>query len=230
MQIHYTLNKSAKEIMDKDEFFLNNLKNEPMLHFYEWKNDSLTYGYFIDIEKYIDLQKAKDKNLSIAKRPTGGGIVFHLWDLAFSFLMPSSNKNFFKSSFDNYKFVNSVTLNAVKDFLSEGFLFKKEFAAEKKMSYSNFCMAKPTKYDLIYKDKKIAGASQRKKKNGYLHQASICLTSPDFLYLKEILIEKDIAKKIILNSYPIFSKKFEIKQKTKIIIKNLIKSFKKQIS
>ncbi len=226
MQIYYTQKKSAKEIMEKDTFFLDNLKDEPILHFYEWENDSLTYGYFIEIEKYIDLKKAEEKKLSLAKRPTGGGIVFHLWDLAFSFLMPSSNKNFFINPIDNYKFVNSITLDAIKDFLNDGFLLEKE-DLEKKM-YENFCMAKPTKYDLIYSDKKIAGASQRKKKNGYLHQASICLEPANFSYLEEVLIEKEIAKIIFLNSHPIFCS-FEEKNR-KIIIENLIKSFKKRIS
>lgn len=228
MQILFTPKSPAQKIMDKDAFLLDNLENEPILHFYEWENDSLTYGYFIDIEKYIDLKKANEKKLVLAKRPTGGGIVFHLWDLAFSFLMPSSNKNFYKTPLDNYKFVNSIVLDSVKDFLNDSFLLQME-EKEKKMIFSNFCMAKPTKYDLIYKNKKIAGASQRKKPKGYLHQASICLIPANFAYLEEVLLEKESAKEIFLTSRAIFNS-FDIEDKRKIIIENLIKSFKKQIS
>lgn len=228
MIIIETKKKSAHYIMQKDENLLNNLKDEPILHFYEWETDSLTYGYFIDIEKYINIKKAEEKKLSYARRPTGGGIVFHLWDLAFSFLMPSKCDFFFENSLDNYKFVNNITLDAVKEFLSDGFLLERE-TAEQKLSFANFCMAKPTKYDLIYNNRKIAGASQRKKNKGYLHQASICLVPPDLTYLEDVIIEKEIAKKIFFTSQSLFSS-MDIESNQKIIKENLIKSFKKQIS
>lgn len=226
MKICFTPKTSAKEIMEKDALLLENI-DEPILHFYEWETDSLTYGYFIEIEKYIDLKKASEKKLSLARRPTGGGIVFHLWDLAFSFLMPENNKNYFNNPLDNYKFINLITLDAIKDFLDEGGLLENE-SIEKK-SKCDFCMAKPTKYDLIYRNKKIAGCSQRKNKKGYLHQASICLIPPNFSYLEDVLIDKDVAKMIFSTSHPIFLTG-EIEVKRKIIIENLIKSFKNQIS
>lgn len=228
MKIYYTPKSPAKEIMKKDADLLRQLKDEPILHLYEWESDSLTFGYFIDIAKHVNLKKAKEKKLFWARRPTGGGIVFHLWDLAFSFLMPRSNKNFFADQLDNYKFVNSITLEALKEFLTEGFLLENE-PNEKKMPSSDFCMAKPTKYDIIYNNKKIAGASQRKKNNGYLHQASICLVPPDLSCLREVLIEKEIADKIYFTSHPVFPSS-DIEIKRKIIRASLIKSFKERIS
>jgi lipoate-protein ligase A len=228
MKIYRTIDKTAKYIMKKDAYLLQHLKDEPVLHFYKWKFDSLTYGYFINIEEYIDLKKAKKKKLNIAKRPTGGGIVFHLWDLAFSFLMPSNNKNFFLKPLDNYKFVNRIILNTISKFLKNGVLLENK-KKQTDLKDMKFCMCKPTKYDVIYQDKKIAGASQRKKKNGYLHQASICLVNPDFSYLNEVLLEKKVANLIFLNSYPIFSSS-DIEEKRKIVTENLIKSFEKEIS
>jgi len=224
MEIVQTRKKSVSFIMQKDDFLLKNLKNQPVLHFYEWESDSLTYGYFIEISKYINIKKAEKMGLSMARRPTGGGIVFHLWDLAFSFLMPSRHKNFFLNPLDNYKFVNSIILDAIKEFLKEGFLYKD---LKNDLSISNFCMAKPSKYDIVYKGKKIVGASQRKIANGYLHQASICLVYPDIKYLKEVLVDKKNAKIIFTNSYPLFLSK-DIDKKRLVIKKNLINSFKKR--
>ena len=46
-------------------------------------------------------------------------------------------------------------------------------------------MAKPTQYDIVYKGKKIAGAAQRKKTQGYLHQGTISLAAPQIDLLQE---------------------------------------------
>ena len=52
---------------------------------------------------------------------------------------------------------------------------------------SHFCMAKPTKYDVIWKEKKIAGAAQRKTKQGFLHQGTISLIPPNIDMLQQML-------------------------------------------
>ena len=51
----------------------------------------------------------------------------------------------------------------------------------------NFCMARPTIYDVVLNEKKIAGAAQRRKKQGYLHQGTIALALPDEEILRETL-------------------------------------------
>ncbi len=232
-----TKKKSAKNNMKIDEDLLDNLKDKPILHFYDWEKDSITYGYFIDIKKYINLKKAKEKNLVLAKRPTGGGIVFHIWDIAFSFLMPKDHKYFFLDPLKNYEFVNNLILQTLEKFLikkeknSKFYSLAKIDHLNKNKSFDDFCMAKPTKYDVVYKGKKIAGASQRRKKTGYLHQSSICLIKPDFNYLKDVLIEKDTANVIFNNSFPIFlNDNKNIDEKRKVIKKRLISTFLNQFS
>lgn len=180
---------SAEENMQMDEILLDNLKDEPILHLYEWKEPSITYGYFLLPEQFINIENAKKHNISIARRPTGGGIVFHLWDLAFSFLLPSSHKEFSLNTLENYRFVNNIVLNAVKDFLNTKNpldLTPADFLVQDHIS-SKFCMAKPSKYDVMLFNKKIAGAAQRKKKQGYLHQGTISLAYPDERVLKDLL-------------------------------------------
>jgi len=238
-----TKKQLAQNNMQIDIDLLDNLKDEPVLHFYDWEKDSITYGYFINIEKFIDIEKAKKKDLHLAKRPTGGGIVFHIWDIAFSFLMPKSHEYFYLDPLKNYKFVNFLILKALKNFLvneendenkklktNPFSLSEKEHFNEIK-SFDNFCMAKPTKYDVIYNGKKIVGASQRRKKMGYLHQASICLIEPDLEYLKDVLIEKEIANAIFKSSYPIFiNDNNNIEEKRKMVKEKIIKTFQEKFS
>ena len=229
MKIIETFGISSQEIMDLDGFLLDTLK-EPVLHFYSWPQDSLTYGYFIDIQRFIDIKKAKEKNLTLAKRPTGGGIVFHIWDIAFSFLLPSSDTNFFLDTISNYKFVNSIVLEALDPFLSKMSLL--ENFKKKDFLNLDFCMAKPTTYDVMYKNFKIAGSAQRKKKTGYLHQSSICLIKHDFKYLEDVLLDENIANLISKNSFAIFDGESleKIDEKRALIKENLTKAFQNKIS
>jgi lipoate-protein ligase A len=213
---------SAKENMRLDFNLLATLKDQAILHFYEFEKKSFTYGHFINIEKFININKLKDLDIDSAKRPTGGGIVFHIWDIAFSFLMPKNNKHFFLDPLKNYEFINNLTLQALKEFL-KGSSFIKEELKKDNIDSNSFCMAKPTKFDLIYKNKKILGAAQRRGKNGYLHQASICLVKPDIDLLNEIILDKKVSLDILDSSFPIFEN--NIKENKEKIKKNLILSF-----
>lgn len=248
LQIIDTKKNSAKKNMSIDIDLLDSLKDQPILHFYDWDQKSLTYGYFVDIENFINLKQADNFDLNMAKRPTGGGIVFHIWDLAFSFLMPKNHENFSLNPLKNYEFVNSLVLEAIKGCLDDRFLKDKlsdqrsneniDKLSKAKLSLvehknekqelDSFCMTKPTKYDVIYQRKKIAGASQRRKKNGYLHQTSICLLKPDFDYLKKILIDEDVAEAIGKSSFPIFLDG-NIDQRREIIKEKLIQTFESKL-
>jgi lipoate-protein ligase A len=185
----------AEENMRMDQDFLETLdsKGEPILHLYGWKGNVATIGFFIQPEKHFNFSALEKWNLSLAKRPTGGGIVFHIWDLAFSFLMPSHHSCFSISKLDNYRFVNEAVLETMKEF----FVLKGDVELtnvnflSKIPECQNFCMAKPTQYDVVYRGQKIAGASQRRKKQGYLHQGTISLAFPDMDLLRETLLVPD---------------------------------------
>lgn len=177
--------------MEQDQSLLIDLEHHrvPILHFYDFENESATYGYFIKPEKYLNLENVEKQGLSLARRPTGGGITFHLTDFAFSVLLPSTHPHFSLNTLSNYAFINGIVRNVVIQFLGS----EKEIqllASENNESVdeaTHFCMAKPTKYDIILNGRKIAGAAQRLTKFGLLHQGTIALHLPDDEYLKKIL-------------------------------------------
>lgn len=182
----------AASIMKKDADLLQTLgeRKRPILHFYDWDADSLTYGHFVNPKNFLDLEKADKLCLKMAKRPTGGGIVFHIWDFAFSVLIPSSDFRFSQNSLENYAFVNQTVLKAVKKlFDPQGDLeLTQKDGLPQDPACLHFCMAKPTQYDVLYQGKKIIGAAQRKTKWGFLHQGTISLMMPNKEILKEVLL------------------------------------------
>lgn len=196
LEILDTGRKSAEENMQKDAFLLEALSTnkDPILHFYDWEGDSLTYGYFLDPKKLLDVEELAKRKISTARRPTGGGVVFHLWDLAFSFLMPSSHPKCSLNPLDNYAFVNGLVMNAMQEFLggkSPLALTPQHFPVEAQKG-ENFCMARPTKYDVVMDGVKIAGAAQRLTKSGYLHQGTISLAKPSSELLLAVLGNKGL--------------------------------------
>jgi len=189
---------TAKKNMEIDKFLLENLPfdGDPILHLYEWEGPSATFGYFIDPKKHLS---TLDK-VNWARRPTGGGLVFHIWDFAFSVLIPSNHHGYSNDTMQNYKFINDAVLQAVENFSTQtcNLLPHEPDIYEEKAK--KFCFGKPTKYDVMFRGKKIAGSAQRCKRNGYLHQGSISLVAPDIDLLYELL-PKEVARAIEQNTF-----------------------------
>lgn len=188
LQIFNTGTSTAEENMRFDAKLLENLDpaGPPILHLYAWTRPSATYGYFIQPENHLNLKTPID----FARRPTGGGIVFHIWDLAFSFLMPSEHPHFSFSTLANYQFVNQAVLKTVQTYFSLSPELTPENAPSLGDDCQNFCMAKPTQYDVAYQGKKMAGAAQRRRRQGYLHQGTISLCPPNQDLLHQVLLSK----------------------------------------
>ena len=197
---------SAEQNMLLDSELLESLGSEPVLHFYEWEKESISHGYFIVPGKFLDLNQVAMQDIDLARRPTGGGVVFHLWDFAFSVLIPSSSPHFSLNTLDNYDFINQAVLQAVQEFLGRGEKLEliSQDAGAWDLSCHSFCMAKPTKYDLVLEGRKIAGAAQRKRKQGFLHQGTIALVMPPEERLRGLLLpEGKVADAILAHTYPL---------------------------
>lgn len=171
---------SAQENMDYDAELFKTLHNRqrPLLHLYSWKRPSITYGYFIRKENFFK-PDCEIEERDIAKRPTGGGIIFHNGDLAFSLLVPSNHPAFSSDVFANYASVNACVAEIMKDLCIEKVsLIQDENVEPEDRISRNFCMAKITKYDVVLNGRKIGGSAQRMNRSGFLHQGSIFLSGP----------------------------------------------------
>jgi lipoate---protein ligase len=170
---------SAQAVMAKDVALLSQLhtSQDPILHLYEWEGNCLTYGYFTSPEKHLHLDQLDSYQLQMARRPTGGGIIFHLTDFAFSVLIPATHPLFSLNTLENYAGINQCLTHLVKEWItssSQPTLLPQETACEKSLCLP-FCMAKPTIYDVMVEGKKVAGAAQRRTVQGFLHQGSLSL-------------------------------------------------------
>lgn len=194
---------SATDNMKIDSCLLADLKvhQEATLHFYGWQSPSATYGYFSDPSQFIK----PNTTLDIARRPTGGGIIFHFTDLTFSITIPKNHPYFSINTMENYRWINQKVEKAIEIFLGKKItsLLEQE-PAPLNQECCGFCMAKFTKYDVMIKSKKVAGGAHRRSRDGFLHQGSICLMIPEKNFLQDILMTKpSIWNAMEQNSYPL---------------------------
>lgn len=191
-QLIESVGLSAEEIMAKDFELLNQLDGESqiILHFYEWAKPSLTYGYFINPSKHLNINALKKEGIDFAKRPTGGGIIFHLGDFAFSILIPAHHPCISLNPLANYHYINNHISHIVCELTKKKHSIEllKQGTTQTRSNVDAFCMAKPTQYDIIIDGKKIGGAAQRKTKKGLLHQASLSLIPISETWMKKFLI------------------------------------------
>lgn len=169
-----------------------------ILHLYTWENPSLTYGYFMQIEELLDTKRLKTHGMDFARRPTGGGVIFHLWDVAFSVILPKGHPFYKENTLDCYIAINTIVRKAVSRFLSAPSLLDHD-PIQNEGHARYFCMAKPTIYDVMIGGKKVAGSAQRKKKNALLHQGTISLEAMDLALLSDVLVDKNAASLIEAN-------------------------------
>lgn len=182
---------SAQQNMDIDKRLLNkiNESREPILHLYEWDGLCATYGYFTTPSDLLNMDGVDKFQLQLGKRPTGGGVIFHVCDLAFSVLIPSSHPKFSLNTLENYALVNEAVIDAIMCFTGDKLsptLYHNESMGGRQVG-EHFCMAKPTQYDVMIDGYKVGGAAQRRTKEGLLHQGSISLAMPPMDLLKGVL-------------------------------------------
>ena len=190
--------------LDMDLLKQLSIVQQPVLHLYSWKEESATYGHFIDPKKVLDVHAAEHCGLSLAKRPTGGGVVFHLSDLAFSILMPSSHPRYSSNTLQNYAMINAMVFEAIEVFLGAKAIpdFAQADGIAKDAHARYFCMAKPTKYDVLVEGKKVGGAAQRRTRHGFLHQGTINIALPSAEYLMKVLLPgTQVLSSMLENSY-----------------------------
>lgn len=218
--------QTPQTLMNKDAQLLEQLSENPILHLYEWEGNCATYGYFINPNHFFDIKAIQSQDINIARRPTGGGIIFHIADYAFSILIPASHAHFSLNTLENYAFVNKWVAQAMSNIIGSS---KTELWTGKACVASNcssFCMAKPTQYDIVVNGKKVGGAAQRRTRAGLLHQGSISLALPPKRLLEQVLINSDgIIKSMQENSFTFLDENWthdelhslrqEIKQKLK---------------
>lgn len=162
----------AKVNMCKDEALIKNFNesSSPILRIYHWSK-SITIGISQDIKEYSYLN---DFSKDIAKRVTGGGVLFHGHDLSYSLVLPSSYFKDYKIK-ESYEKICYFLINFYKK-LGLDANYAKDIE-DVNLSKNEFCQVGFEAYDILINKDKIGGNAQRRTKRLVFQHGSIPLYS-----------------------------------------------------
>jgi lipoyl(octanoyl) transferase len=175
--IHDLEFRSAALNMAIDEALLEETPR-PAIRFYRWDHPALSFEKFSDIVKF---QFERD----LVRRWTGGGIVFHGEDLTYTIIIPAPARLFGESSRVIYATLHLALSEALNATGRRAELAGANVADDKDAALSdrrdsgsgsrnlNACFARPVLADVLVNGRKVAGAAQRRTRQGLLHQGSI---------------------------------------------------------
>ena len=136
----------------------------PVLRFYGWTKPAASFGYF---QKYAEVERATPLR-PLLRRPTGGGLVPHDVDWTYSLVFPAGHEWHLLKAAASYRRVHEWLQNAFT-----GLKIHTELAAGRCPSGLGQCFAGYERFDLLCGGRKIAGAAQRRTRDGLLIQGSV---------------------------------------------------------
>lgn len=160
--------------MAVDEAFLR-CCTQPVLRFYEWSKPAVSIGYF---QSY----KIVPPGVSFVRRYTGGGLVDHAHDVTYSVILPSEHVLYQMGTQYCYQKIHEAV---AKGLVEAG--MRVDLARTDLREESAVCFEKPVRHDVVFEDKKVGGAAQRRTKQGCLHQGSLLVSGVEREELLEIL-------------------------------------------
>lgn len=158
--------RAAAENMAVDEILLSRAAEfaHPVLRFYSWAEAAATFGYaqrIADVELFTTLRP-------LIRRPTGGGVVAHDRDWTYSLVFPPSDPWYHLQAMESYQRVHEWMSAAL-----QRMQISPQLAEFSDKSGPGQCFVGAERHDLVLDGRKIAGAAQRRNRDGLLIQGSL---------------------------------------------------------
>ncbi len=137
---------------------------QPVLRFYEWARKAVSFGYFEKVQPVREAYPDRE----IVRRWTGGGVVPHGSDFTYSLVVKNGEPFMKLDAGESYRAIHGALAEALREF---GFATRLAESGAGKVSSA--CFENPVSADIIASERKIAGAAQRRTREGLLHQGSV---------------------------------------------------------
>lgn len=136
----------------------------PTLRFYGWRQPAASFGYF---QRYDDVARWTTLR-PLVRRPTGGGLVPHTADWTYSVVFPNGHAWHRLRAVESYRRLHEWLREAFESLGLQPCLTSDALPGP-----GGQCFARAERFDLVWNDRKLAGAAQRRTRAGLLIQGSV---------------------------------------------------------
>lgn len=208
----------------------------PTLRLYGFQPAAITVGYNQKLPDYVE-QRASEKGIDIARRPTGGRAVLHLNDLTYSFIGTSEHAGEPHVFADT--FLQNSILGAYKQIchgleLALKYLGLEVESGELSVPYKHLhdCFLATTGSDLHYKGKKLIGSAQLRRRWAVLQHGSLLLNQAQSIMPELLAVEdsKDANVDRHANLFDILGKELDMQTLQKAFQKGFETAFNASFS
>jgi len=169
---------SAFENMAVDESLLRQVE-APVLRIYGWEQACVSIGYFQKTSVVAN-------GAGFVRRYTGGGLVEHGRDLTYTLVLPADHPLTLAGTLPSYRSIHTAVVAALRAAGVDG-----QLATAQPQKDHPSCFLKPVPADVLDpKGNKLAGAAQRRTRQGCLHQGSILIPNKIPLSLPGLLAKE----------------------------------------
>jgi len=148
----------------------------PVFRIYGWDAPSFTYGLSQSPESGIDMARCGADGIQIAKRMTGGGLLFHNDEITYSLVCDKTDIGEPDNVFVSYRKICAFLISFYRSLgLKASFALEAEDFKDRCAPHE-LCSASREKYDIIINGKKIGGNAQKRKRRVVFQHGSIPLS------------------------------------------------------
>ena len=148
---------------------------------YGWHRPAFSFGYSQKIawvRAQLPAEAEQGRAVELVRRPTGGGLVDHREDWTFALVIPRGHDLEAARGVESYRAVHAALAEALNE-CGQAAVLKERCEPEacdgEKGKGPTVCFTRPELYDVVHPESgvKIAGAAQKRTKEGLLFQGSI---------------------------------------------------------
>lgn len=151
-------------------------KSHARFRAYGWHRPAFSFGYSQKIAWIRAQLPADAEGAELVRRPTGGGLVDHRDDWTYALVLPRGHALETARAVDSYQAVHAALAEALRACGQPAILKDRcDPPADPCSKLPTVCFTRPELHDVIHPDTglKIAGAAQKRTKEGLLFQGSV---------------------------------------------------------
>ncbi|CAI2717819.1 lipoate--protein ligase family protein [Nitrospina watsonii] len=154
----------------------------PTLRLYGWRRPTLSIGYSQPVEKEIDLERCRERQVDWVRRPTGGRALLHMEELTYSMVAPVTHPLFCGGLKATYAAISRALLRGLHELgIAEAHINREKLRGGTH-DRSPACFAALNHCEITVHDRKLIGSAQRRTQRAFLQHGSVLIATDHDLF------------------------------------------------